>query len=218
MTYNFRKIDAVFAAFIGEIFAWLILVILFNLRQNHTGGFIFFLKSGVGLVISLPAILPVLAVSGLYFCFLLSRWKKFFYQFGKFFLVGILNVAIDIGALNLLVISTEISHGIGFSALKGTSFFLAFINSYYWNKYWTFSSGSSQFSGKISSSSQFIRFGGVIAIGFLINVGIASSLVNIIGAPYNIAASSWINISAFIAAMITFTWHFIGAKFFVFKN
>jgi putative flippase GtrA len=85
------------------------------------------------------------------------------------------------------------------------------VNSYFLNKFWTFK----------SASGRFPRFFIISLIGFGINVGIASLLVNIIGNPFAFLGVSdviWANIGAIAATLCTMTWNFIGYKFIVFKK
>ena len=70
-----------------------------------------------------------------------------------------------------------LSAGAGYSGFKGISFIAAVVNSYFWNKYWVFAS-----TGK-NKKGEFLKFFIISAIGFGINVGIASFAVNIVGAP-----------------------------------
>jgi len=152
----------------------------------------------------------------------------------KFVLVGILNTLIDLGALNLLIFISGISAGLGYSAFKGISFILAVLNSYFLNKFWTFKSR-----GAGGKKKEFTQFFMVSAIGFGINVGVASLVVNVIApnfssilvecvgttngvlecftkvAPYS---KLWANVGAICATFAAMTWNFLGYKFIVFKN
>ena len=60
------------------------------------------------------------------------------FEFSKFAVVGVLNSGVDFGILNLLMLITGMSSGAGFLAFKSVSVTLGVINSYLWNKYWTF--------------------------------------------------------------------------------
>ena len=63
-------------------------------------------------------------------------------QFIKFLLVGVLNTGIDFGVLNLLMFSTGITSGFYYPIFKAISFICGVINSYIWNKRWTFQKGN----------------------------------------------------------------------------
>ena len=126
----------------------------------------------------------------------------------KFVLVGGLNTLIDLGVLNLLIFITGIASGSGYSIFKGISFTVAVINSYFLNKLWTFK----------GTGRKFLQFFIVSLIGFGINVGAASFIVNVIGAPVGMPASLWANIGAVSAVFITLFFNFIGSKYIVFKK
>lgn len=129
----------------------------------------------------------------------------------KFVLVGGLNTLIDLGVLNLLIFTTGIANGFGYSAFKGISFIVAVINSYFLNKFWTFKSA-----GK--SGKEFSQFFMVSLIGFGVNIGVASLVVNIIGVQFGITPKIWANVGALAATFAAMAWNFIGYKFFVFKR
>lgn len=138
------------------------------------------------------------------------------FQAGKFILVGALNTLIDLGVLNLLMFISGIASGIWFPVFKGISFMAAVINSYILNKFWTFKSAGSENKGK-----EFVQFLTVAVIGFGINVGMATLVVNVISPQFSYSWMSetiWANIGAIVATFCTMTWNFIGYKFIVFKK
>ena len=59
-------------------------------------------------------------------------------QATRYCFVGLVNVMIDVGVLNLLVRLTGLTRGAGFVALGSSSYCLALLNSYIWNGRWTF--------------------------------------------------------------------------------
>jgi len=142
-------------------------------------------------------------------------------QAGKFVLVGILNTLIDLGVLNLLIFITGIASGFGYSAFKGISFTVAVVNSYILNKFWTFSAFAKASADKKSSGREFSQFFIVSVIGFGINVGVASLVVNVIGNPFTFSGVSdtiWANVGAIVATFCAMAWNFLGYKFIVFKS
>jgi len=146
---------------------------------------------------------------------LLSGIKEkypFLFQFSKFFIVGIINTSIDFAVLNLLIGITDKTSGVYYSVFKSISFIVAVTNSYFMNKYWTFSSHEGAKAG------EFAKFITVNLIGWGINVGTASYVVNVLGAPAGISPVVWANIGAVSAVAITLFWNFFGMKFFVFKK
>lgn len=138
------------------------------------------------------------------------------FQAGKFVIVGVINTAIDFAVLNLLMFATDIAQGAWYAAFKGISFLAAVTNSYFMNRFWTFKGEGQQNKGK-----EFAQFFVVSCIGFAINVGIASLVVNIIAgqmASLGISAKIWANIGALAATFCSMVWNFIGYKFIVFKK
>jgi putative flippase GtrA len=85
-------------------------------------------------------------------------------------------------------------------------------NSFLWNKFWTF---SQQESAKFKE--ELPRFLMVTLSGAAINIGIASLVVNIIGAPTGFSPKVWANLGAIVATLIGFLWNFLGYKFFAFR-
>jgi putative flippase GtrA len=134
------------------------------------------------------------------------------YQFAKFILVGSLNFLIDMGILNFLIFYTGISAGLPQSAFKGISFIVAVLNSYVWNKFWTFRSSTGHTVGK-----EFFQFLFVSTIGFFLNLGVDYFFVNVIHSYGGMPVKSWAQFSAMIAAIIALLWNFIGYKFIVFE-
>ena len=134
------------------------------------------------------------------------------FQFSKFVIVGVINTGIDFSILNLLIFLTGQSSGIHYSMFKTISFSVAVTNSYFMNKYWTFSSHETAKAG------EFTKFILVNLVGLGINVGAASYIVNIIGVPDGLSPVLWANIGAISAVVVTLFWNFFGMKTFVFKK
>lgn len=158
-------------------------------------------------------IFPPLSWLGLFVASVIGKRILAIYQLAKFLLVGALNTFIDLGALNLLMWLSGIYTGIFFSVFKGISFLVAATNSYFWNKLWTFEKKESIFVGR-----EYFKFLFIVAIGLLINVGVATFVVNVIGPQFGISEQLWANVGAFVAVFIALTWNFLGAKFIVFKK
>jgi len=189
------KKDIIASLIIGEICAWLMLVISKNFIQNFRLWWL------------LPIVFPVLCAGGMVAALLFKEKLLILYQFAKFFLVGGMNTLVDLGILNLLIFVSEISSGLWYSVFKGFSFLVPTINSYLWNKLWTFKTGKGTFS-------QFLV---VSFIGLLINVGIASLVVNSIGIQFGLSAAAWASIGALAGSVVGLIWNFLGYKFIVFK-
>lgn len=195
---SFSKKDAFLAPLVGFFVAALLLVVVKNLEFTLPFNKYWLLFA-----------FPVLSLAGLYALFRISLvWRPFVFQFGKFFVVGGLNTFLDLGILNFLILITNITEGYLFSVFKAVSFIITVINSYLWNKLWTFN----------KREGSFVLFFMVVTGSFLINVGVASFLVNVVGAPEGISPKVWDNIAALSSVVFVLTWNFLGMKFFVFKK
>ncbi|MBI2506818.1 MAG: GtrA family protein [Candidatus Colwellbacteria bacterium] len=161
--------------------------------------------------IKISATLFILTLAGYLLLNYLSRWLLILKQIAKFVIVGGLNTFLDFAVLNFLIASSGIVSGAGFSFFKGISFLVAVINSYFWNKYWTFESRNRE-------RLEFIQFAVISTIGLFINVGVASFIVNTIGAPGTVSPALWANIGALIAVAASLVWNFLGYKFIVFHK
>lgn len=203
-----RKSDIIAALIIGEADAWLIILIAKNIREALVA-----YPNFQSLINFLPIILPILAVLAVFFSHFIGKKILVIFQIVKFALVGTLNAFIDLGVLNLLILVSGIATGFLFSVFKGISFLLATINSYFWNKFWTFRKR-----GTAPYPKEFLQFFVITVIGFLINVGTASLIVNVFGPQFGMTENLWANVGAIFAAIIAAIWNFLGYKFLVFKK
>lgn len=150
------------------------------------------------------------------------------WQIAKFGVIGILNTLVDWGVLTALIIffrqqyateSGESLFAIGTLAVtyytfyKSISFIVAVVNSYYWNKYWTFATGVAA-----KTKSEFIQFFSVSVIGFFINVGLSTYVFNVLPPIGGMNPDQWGLIGAAIGSAAGLAWNFVGYKFIVFKN
>ncbi len=173
-------------------------------------------------------IFTVLVPMGLFVAVRLSQRLPIMWQLAKFIVIGVLNALVDIGALAyMLHIASTSGYPITsddvlftlfvpvafFTLYKSISFVIANVNSYFWNKRWTFTTNE----GK-KTSTEFAQFFIVSLVGFALNV-IASSLVfsffNKIGG-FN--TDQWALIGAVAGSFSGLIWNFIGYKFIVFKK
>ncbi|HOW60769.1 MAG TPA: GtrA family protein [Candidatus Moranbacteria bacterium] len=162
---------------------------------------------------------------GLRIAFFIGKKIPIIYQIAKFGLIGILNTLVDIGFLALLTFAfrlflnidskTSLIGAITFYSLyKSISFIIANINSYFWNKYWTFEQQN-----KKQTRSEFIQFFAVSIIGFLINVFVASIVFKIIiGSLVGLSSDQLGLIGAAFGSIAGLVWNFIGYKLWVFKK
>ncbi len=157
-------------------------------------------------------IFPILTLVGMWVTYIIAARVPVLVQIAKFGAVGVANTVIDFGILNFLSAYFEIYSGAAISPLNATSFTVAVVNSYFWNKYWTFKAG------KESGSKQFIEFIIVSVIGILINTAIVY-LATTFAQPFaGFSEAQWLNVSKVFATFLSLVWNFIGYKFIVFKK
>lgn len=197
-----KKSDIIAGLVAGEAIALLALVIFANLALS-LGKWRFVI----------PAALPFLTVAGLWVALILSRFWTTFWQVAKFLVTGVLNTLVDLGTLNLLIYFTGMTTGIWYSVFKGAGFIAAVINSFFWNKFWVF-----ERKGLANAGKEFSKFVSVSAAGIVINVSIASVLVNVMGAPAGVSEKVWGNAAAILAGIAVFVWNFLGYKLLVFRQ
>lgn len=160
-----------------------------------------------------PVVLPLLCLFGVLVALVLGKWLPVLFQAAKFVLVGALNSFVDLGVLNFLMFLSNIASGWFFSIFKAFSFSISVIHSYFWNKYWTFDHKE-----KKPGLREFVQFFAIAGIGFFLNVGIASFIVNVIKPQFGLSPAVWANIGAIIAIICVSAWNFLGYKFIVFKK
>lgn len=146
-------------------------------------------------------------------------------QLIKFVIIGVGNTLLDWAILLGLMKATSVTTGFGYSIEKGLSFTVAVINSYIWNKYWTFKARG----GKVAV--EFTQFIVVSLVGMVINVGVATAVVKFVK-PIDFVISlskfvplielapgeAWGIFGAGVATLIALAWNFLGYKFVVFKK
>jgi len=204
-----KKIDIISPIVLGLIISAFII----SLLQIAESELIISSNHPILLIFLIVLIVPSFLVLWVYITFHLGKRSHAFFQFGKFIPIGVSNTAIDFGVLNLLILSSGADKGLLFSVFKGISFLCAVTNSYLWNKFWTFESRGRDGLGK-----QFLKFIVVACIGFVINVAIASFIVNFIEPAWGVSPILWANIGAFASIVIVILWNFIGYKYLVFKK
>jgi len=204
---NQKQKDIICAMIIGEISAWLMLAIAKNIIRSLPFWWL------------LPIVSPILCGLGMVIALAFKKRLAVLYQFAKFILVGGLNFLIDLGVLNLLISTSGIKAGVWYSVFKGISFLIATANSYFWNKLWTFQPLTSLLHNNEvkNANKEFGQFLMVSIVGFLINVGVASLIVNIIGSPLTVKPEIWANVGAMTGSIAGLMWNFIGYKLIVFR-
>ncbi len=193
-----KKIDVIIALIIGELTALY---------------FAFLFKDVNCSVWALCVIFPILSIVCLWIAFLIGKKYALIFQGAKFLLIGTLGALIDLGILNTLIWISAISSGLLFSVFKTISFIIANFCKYFGHKLWVFEKKE-----MIGIGKEFSRFFLVSLGGLIINVAVASLMVNLIEPQFGLSETIWANIGAITAAFATIIWNFAGYKFIVFKK
>tara|TARA_Y100000310_G_C20670673_1_gene810096 strand:+ start:588 stop:1181 length:594 start_codon:yes stop_codon:yes gene_type:complete len=196
-----KKSDIVIGLVVGEITAWYFFILL--RKVEAVSSFLW----------TLPIIFPILTVICLWIAFLIGKRFLFIFQLAKFLLVGVLATIVDLGILGLSVMITGITGGVGYAVMKGVSFIVATVAKYSGDKIWAFEQKDTSETGK-----EFSKFFLVTLIGLVINITIASLVVDYVGPQFGLSDELWANVGGIAAAFGTVLWNFLGYKFLVFKK
>ena len=158
-------------------------------------------------------IIPILWILGVNLGYFLGRWMPFFNQFGRFAAVGFTNFAVYTGILNIFLWQTKISSGAWYSFFVAVAFLVSVLHSYGWNKYWVFESGQSGQGG-----AEFGKFIIVTGIAGLINVAMASFVVNALHPMFGTTPEGWANIGGIAGSAVALVFSFVGIRLVVFKK
>lgn len=122
----------------------------------------------------------------------------------RFGLVGVLNTLVDFGAFNLMVFvfGVPVLVAYPFSVSAGI------VNSFLWNKHWTFSAGRSS-----AWRREAVVFLAVSASGLLISWAGFSVLHLLIGSSAALA----LNVEKLAASLVSMVWNFVGYRFLAFQ-
>jgi putative flippase GtrA len=150
---------------------------------------------------------PILWFVGVNLGYFLGQFIKPFNQFGKFTAVGFTNAAVDFGILNLFIFLTGIAVLPWYAVFKTVSFVAGLMNSYLFNKHWTFEAGKSQ-----GGLKEFFSFGGVVIFAFFVNVGTASLIVNFVNPIGDLTPEAWANVGAIVGSAAALLLSFGGFK------
>lgn len=203
-----KKQDVKFALSAGFLSGFLLLAVIENLKEEVRAVFhLNILLIGFIVVV----FTPLLFIAFLWVVSLLRLKFYSIFQFAKFLIVGILNTLIDLGVLNFFIFLSGINQGIFFAIFKTISFSSAAINSYFWNKAWTFEKKFAL------NKKEFFRFYLVTSIGFFLNVG-GAVFVNSLYPAHSFSRDAWANIAALSGIFLGMMWNFLNYKFFIFKK
>lgn len=198
-----RTSDVISILVIGEAFAWLLMVI----KKNAA------IPVPQQVMWALPVVLPIAALALLWGSAALGRKRPFLFQLGKYAAVGFFNSAIDFGVFNTLILLTHIDpKGMKAGFLSAGGFIVAVVNSYLWNKYWTFRSKGPAKTG------EFLQFTIVSLIGLILNFVYVSAMTKFIAPPFELNITQWANVVKVTGVVISVLWNFIGYKFIVFRE
>ncbi len=165
-----------------------------------------------GLPVPLTVVLigfVIISIIGMYIVTLISKKLAILWQIAKFGQIGVLNTAVDFGILNILISYTQITSGVGIIFINVSSFLIALVNSYFWNKNWVFSG---------TKKSNFITFATVTLIGLSANTGIVYVLTTYVTPVVVDSETLWANFAKLLATVVSLIWNFTGYKLIVFKK
>jgi putative flippase GtrA len=154
---------------------------------------------------------PLLSLLGMFIAKkLLERFAAVF-QFVKYGLTGTANTAINLGVINVFVLTTGVAKGAETIIFSVVAFIASLSNSYYWNSHWSFKSENTR------TMKEFVVFGIVTLIGVILNSSIVY-IITRIAPPASISPKLWINIASLTATLIVLFWNFYGFRKIVFKS
>jgi putative flippase GtrA len=199
-----RSRDLFFAAINGAFIGLLAPIIIVNLGAKIPIPYMLFVL-----------IIALLATAGIGIAYALASRiakLKFLFQLAKFGIIGVTNTIIDLGIFNLFIYLTDIATGNTILIFKIVSVNAAIINSFVWNKYWSFEKKEQ------TQGTEVVRFWMVSIIGLVINAGITWLMINGITSHGTITDKAWASIASATASILVLTWNFIGYKLWVFKR
>lgn len=154
---------------------------------------------------------PLLFLFGLWFAYLIGKKYLFVFQLAKFVLIGAIFALFDLTILNGLMIWLGITKGLGYSIIVAISFIIATSVKYIGNKFWAFEKAG----GKVGA--EFGKFFVITLVSGVIQITIASFVVNTIDPMFGMTDVVWANVGKILGIIIASAWNFLGYKFIVFK-
>lgn len=134
-------------------------------------------------------------------------------QIIKFGIVGVSNTVVDFAILNFLMWAFKINSGPWIIVFNVTAFSAAVINSYVWNRFWTFKIKSRQ-----EMPEEFAKFMLISVVGVFINSGIVYGGTTFFTPLFGLSAGLWANGVKLIATGVAMVWNFIGYKLWAFRE
>lgn len=165
---------------------------------------------------------------GLVIAYYVSQKISVVWQLAKFGIIGALNTLVDLGVMAYLVFTVRHAAAIQpedeffstalfaisfYTLYKAASFIIANVNSYFWNKYWTFEQKENQRKG-----AEVTGFFIVSVVGFVLNVTVASLIFKFFAASTGLSPDQGGLLGALAGTITGLGWNFLGYKFIVFKK
>ncbi|MEK7631099.1 MAG: GtrA family protein [Patescibacteria group bacterium] len=202
----FKK-DYLYAAVIGLVTAFFGRLLLINNEVTLAYG-------GFSLPLwSLFIILPIAEFVAYIIASKLFSHILFLKQLGRFGIVGLMNVCVDIGIATTLRRAYEIDpKSAEMLPILVVASAIAIINSYFWQRMWTFAEKAPP------SSKEFIAFVVVTLVGLGLNTVVSVAIIHGVGALDALSADRILTISKIAATAVSLFWNFLGYKFIVFKE
>ncbi|MEA3293283.1 MAG: GtrA family protein [Patescibacteria group bacterium] len=197
-----KKIDIIISLVTGEGIA--LLILWFIKKSTFEMGCLDYL---------LPIFFPILTLIGLWVSYLIGKKYLFFFQLVKFLLIGSLFAIFDLLLLNFLMGYFEVTEGVKYSVFVTASFVVITSIKYIADKFWAFEK-----SGKEGVGMEFMGFFIITLISGVIHIGVASFIVNVVGAQFSVSSLVWANIGKILGIIVASIWNFLGYKFIVFKK
>ena len=129
----------------------------------------------------------------------------------RFGLVGGFNTLVDYGILNLLVWVFAIQSTAALAVANAGAFFAANLNSYFWNKRWTFKDS------RDGTVGQYALFLGVSLVGLLVNSGLIYGVMQsgiLADGEFILRA----NFAKAIATVGSMAWNYVAYHYLVFSS
>ncbi|HYB73225.1 MAG TPA: GtrA family protein [Candidatus Sulfotelmatobacter sp.] len=134
-------------------------------------------------------------------------------QFLRYGCTGLLNASIDFGTLNLLVAITGVYSGIGLVPLNVVAFMAASLNSFVWNRLWTF-----RRRGRGRLLRELAAFYMVAIGGAAVSSGILWAIATLVPRPAGLRPIAWVNGAKLAAGGSAILWNFLWYRYWVFRH
>ncbi len=137
--------------------------------------------------------------------------RPLFWQLVRFCIVGVINASIDVLSLNILLLCFPTHDPNVLLLYNSIAFTLGAINSYLWNKYWTFRRRQGITGGEL------LRFATISVTGFLVSDAILWIAAQILH-PLIANPTLWANASKLTAVCATAAVSYLGMRLWVFAS